>query len=300
MEFPNIGRHRWIKETLKTCITEPISSDVTDATNCHCPTWYWQLFSSIQSSSSQISCPSFPLPEDPHEIPVHKVSAEKSEQHTLSTNFNLPSLEEFRVLPRLSHRNCFWAGRPSLRTARPNCWWKSEQGSIVFASVITEGYWWALRLPFLRLSATMSDHAESPIYTLRASMDASQYVKVDAGLKNFKLLSRQLHTLLNTHATELQILQRLYYKNKNQHRGSLFWRKVVEIKRYSERFEQHRPHILIDDFRCAFYGPDIPKYGSNHFFSSAVFTLGMQYKFFERSVDPLSGCKPHFLYLEQD
>ena len=145
-----------------------------------------------------------------------------------------------------------------------------------------------------------SGHAESPIYTLRVSMDASQCSKVDAGLKNFKLLSRRLHTLLNMHATELQILQRLYYKNKNQHRGSLFWRKVVEIRRYSERFGQHKPHILIDDFRCTFYGPGKHKYGSNHYFSSAIFTLVIQFKFFERSVDPLSGCKPHFLYLEQD
>jgi len=88
-------------------------------------------------------------------------------------------------------------------------------------------------------------------------MEAPQCSKVDAGLKSFKLLSRRLHTLLNTHATELQILQRLYYKNKNQHRGSLFWRKVVEIKRYSERFEQHKLHLLIDKFRYTFYGPGV-------------------------------------------
>jgi len=31
----------------------------------------------------------------------------------------------------------------------------------------------------------------------------------------------------------------------------------VEIRRYSEKFEQHKPHILIDDFRCAFYGPGV-------------------------------------------
>ncbi|KAF8797987.1 hypothetical protein BYT27DRAFT_7124518 [Phlegmacium glaucopus] len=88
-------------------------------------------------------------------------------------------------------------------------------------------------------------------------MDASQCSIIDTALKHFKLLSRQLHPLLVTHATELQILQRLYYKNKNQHRGSLFWRKVVEVRRYSERFEQHKTHILIDDFRCTFYGPGV-------------------------------------------
>jgi hypothetical protein len=113
---------------------------------------------------------------------------------------------------------------------------------------------------------------ESPIYTSRVSVDASQCFKIDAGLKSFKLLSRRLHTLVNTHATELQILQRLYYKNKNQHRGSIFWRKVVQIKRYSERFEQHKLHILIDDFRCAFYGPGIHKYGLNHCFSKLLFS----------------------------
>ena len=108
----------------------------------------------------------------------------------------------------------------------------------------------------------MSGHQESPEYALRSSMDASQCPRVDASLKNFKLLSRQLHTLFITHATELQVLQRLYYKNKNQHRGSLFWRKVVEVRRYSERFERHQPHILIDEFRCTFYGPGTHKYES--------------------------------------
>ena len=92
------------------------------------------------------------------------------------------------------------------------------------------------------------------------SMDVSQCSKIDTCLKNLKLLNRQLHTLAITHATELQILQRLYYKNKNQHRGSLFWRKVIEIRRYSERIEQHKSHILIDDFRCTFYGPGVHKY----------------------------------------
>ena len=93
-------------------------------------------------------------------------------------------------------------------------------------------------------------------------MDVSKCLKVDASLKDLKLLSRRLHTLLNTHATELQFLQRLYYKNKNQHRGSLFWRKVVEIRRYSERLNQHKLHISIDNFRCTFYGPGVHKYGS--------------------------------------
>ena len=135
-------------------------------------------------------------------------------------------------------------------------------------------------------------------HTSRLSMNASQCSLVDTVLKNFKLLSRQLHTLIITHATELQILQRLYYKNKNQHRGSLFWRKVVEIRRYSEKFEQHKLQILIDDFRCTFYGPGVDKYASIVASRVAVFTLLIQ--LLERSVDPLSGCKLHLLYLGQN
>jgi len=178
---------------------------------------------------------------------------------------------------------------------------RSGRLSIVFASVIMEGYCSNESILTLAGGKTyMSGHRESPKYTLRLSMDAYQCSRVDTGLKNFKLLSRQLHSLLITHTTDVQILQRLYYKNKNQHRGSLFWRKVVEVRRYSERFEQHKPHILIDDFRCTFYGPGVHKYESNCYSSGAVFTLIMQHKFLERSLDPLSGCNLHFLYLEQD
>lgn len=138
MEFPNIGRHRWIKGTLKTCITEPISSDVTDATNCHCPAWYWQLSSLIQSSSSQISCPSFPLPKDPREIPVHKVSAEKSKQRLQTSIF--PRWKNFASCPDWAIETAFeqvvWVYE---RHDWIDCWWKLEGSGIVFASVMTKG-----------------------------------------------------------------------------------------------------------------------------------------------------------------
>ncbi|KAF8163263.1 hypothetical protein B0H34DRAFT_694723 [Crassisporium funariophilum] len=93
-------------------------------------------------------------------------------------------------------------------------------------------------------------------YLLRAAMDPSHYPKIDSALKDLKLCTRQLLSVLNIHETELQLLQRLYYKNKNQHRGSLFWRNVVEIRRYSERVDNLDLYAKLNAFRHTFHGLD--------------------------------------------
>lgn len=87
----------------------------------------------------------------------------------------------------------------------------------------------------------------------RTSIDTSLHGAVDNELKALKLHTRRLQSVLTTRATELQILQRLYYKNKNQHRGALFWRNVVEIKRFLERVEHLNLLDSINGLRSMFY-----------------------------------------------
>lgn len=89
--------------------------------------------------------------------------------------------------------------------------------------------------------------------TPRASIDPSRHGSIDAELKSLKLYSRRLQSLLTVHATELQVLQRLYYKNKNQHRGALFWRNVTEIRRFLERVEKLNLLDSINGLRSTFY-----------------------------------------------
>ncbi|CAA7271738.1 unnamed protein product [Cyclocybe aegerita] len=110
--------------------------------------------------------------------------------------------------------------------------------------------------PTSQRSSAPSTMTTGPI--LRVSIVSSRHGAVDAELKALKLLSRRLQAALTSHATELQLLQRLYYKNKNQHRGSLFWRNVVEMRRYSERIENLSLSILLNGLRSSFHGSEAP------------------------------------------
>lgn len=97
---------------------------------------------------------------------------------------------------------------------------------------------------------------------LRASIPISQHATVDFELKCLKLLIRRLESALTTQGTELKILQRLYYKNKNQHHGSLFWRNVVEIRRYAKSLESSNLSKALNTLRCTFYNSETPKWVS--------------------------------------
>lgn len=88
----------------------------------------------------------------------------------------------------------------------------------------------------------------------RGSLDPSCYSSIDAALKHVKIHARRLHTVLTTHDDELEILERLYYKGKNQHRSALFWRDVVEMRRYAMRLSEMSLLEIIDSFRFSFFG----------------------------------------------
>ncbi|KAF8902126.1 hypothetical protein CPB84DRAFT_1776677 [Gymnopilus junonius] len=87
----------------------------------------------------------------------------------------------------------------------------------------------------------------------RISIDHSLHGAIDTELKNLKLLGRRLQSALAIHATELQLLRRLYYKNKNQHRGALFWRNVIEMRRFLERIEKLSLLDSLNALRARFY-----------------------------------------------
>ncbi|KAF5330901.1 hypothetical protein D9619_005553 [Psilocybe cf. subviscida] len=93
-------------------------------------------------------------------------------------------------------------------------------------------------------------------YLPRASVEAVHYAAIDNELKSLKLLSRRIQSAIAAHLVELQILHRLFYKNKNQHRGALFWRNISEVRRYAEKLQDLDVLNAINAFRNAFHGED--------------------------------------------
>ncbi|KAN0140860.1 hypothetical protein V8E53_001304 [Lactarius tabidus] len=91
----------------------------------------------------------------------------------------------------------------------------------------------------------------------RTSLDTSKHSLVDAFLKSLKLHMRKLSALLAQHAIELAVLERIYYINNNQHRAALFWKRVVEARRYSRRLKSCDVSSLVNSLRSSFYS-DLP------------------------------------------
>jgi hypothetical protein len=88
----------------------------------------------------------------------------------------------------------------------------------------------------------------------RGSLNSSKHPSVDVFLKSLKLHTRTLGAIFAQHATELAVLERLHYLNNNQHRPALFWRRVVEARRYARRLRSFDVPLLVDGLRRSFYG----------------------------------------------
>jgi hypothetical protein len=93
-----------------------------------------------------------------------------------------------------------------------------------------------------------------PTYTPRGELDARRHAVVDAVLKSLKTASRQFQTALLSWRDETRILERLYYKGKNQHRSALFWQRTVEARRLGTRLNDLDLSGLLDGFRASFHG----------------------------------------------
>ncbi|KAJ7273667.1 hypothetical protein B0H12DRAFT_1007421 [Mycena haematopus] len=87
-------------------------------------------------------------------------------------------------------------------------------------------------------------------------LDATLHPQVDASLKQLKSCARSLQPVLSTFTDELQILHRIYYKGKNQHRSALFWRCVAEMRRYGDRVEELSLLSLVDSLRYSFFAEE--------------------------------------------
>lgn len=59
---------------------------------------------------------------------------------------------------------------------------------------------------------------------------------------------------MGSYTDEMRVLERLYYKNKNQHRTSLFFKRVSEIRRYGNRLIELKLPERIELLRASFFG----------------------------------------------
>lgn len=87
----------------------------------------------------------------------------------------------------------------------------------------------------------------------RNSLPAHQHAIIDSSLKAFRSSARLLMPLCSSFGDETRILERLYYKSKNQHRSALFWRKVVELRRIALRISHLDIGKCIEGFRASFH-----------------------------------------------
>ncbi|KIY69968.1 hypothetical protein CYLTODRAFT_348447 [Cylindrobasidium torrendii FP15055 ss-10] len=113
----------------------------------------------------------------------------------------------------------------------------------------------------------------------RASLNKAVHPEVDAALKSVKKCRRNLAAMLEIIQDERAILERLYYKGKNQHGAALFWKRVTETRRFSQRLDAVAFLDLLDTFMLSFFSanaiPDKMK-GSWLFYPSTQYCTSVQ------------------------
>ncbi len=111
-------------------------------------------------------------------------------------------------------------------------------------------------LPSRLQNMTPRRHVPSPPLNClpRHSLDSEHHPVIDAALKQLKACSRRLQAALDSHRTELQVLERLYYKGKNQHRTALFWQRVAELRKFGERVDEMHMDEVVENIRLSFWG----------------------------------------------
>lgn len=93
----------------------------------------------------------------------------------------------------------------------------------------------------------------------RSSVQVHLHKDVDILLKELKSCVRRLLTAMGSYTNEMRVLERLYYKNKNQHRTSLFFKRVSEIRRYGNRLVELKLPERIELLRASFFGFSTPR-----------------------------------------
>ncbi|KAI6028364.1 hypothetical protein F5J12DRAFT_376173 [Pisolithus orientalis] len=88
----------------------------------------------------------------------------------------------------------------------------------------------------------------------RNSVSIHLHKDVDILLKELKPCARHLRATLGSYTDELRILERLYYKNANQHRAALFFKRVSETRRYGQKFVALNISEHVDRLYASFFG----------------------------------------------
>ncbi|KAJ7174292.1 hypothetical protein C8R46DRAFT_891633 [Mycena filopes] len=101
--------------------------------------------------------------------------------------------------------------------------------------------------------ANLSLQPPKPSQADKASLDPTLHPHIDAALKQLKLCTLHLRPVLGILSDELRILHRLHYKAKNEHRSALFWRRVVEMRRYSVCVQKLALPSLLNSLRYSFF-----------------------------------------------
>ncbi|GES86334.1 hypothetical protein RCL_jg18449.t1 [Rhizophagus clarus] len=79
-------------------------------------------------------------------------------------------------------------------------------------------------------------------------------------LENFNQLTTQVIVFhKNELWDEVNILERLYYKNKNQHQRAGYFRKIIEVRKFFKRVKEMEINELMSEFIGAFYSTKIEK-----------------------------------------
>ncbi len=90
----------------------------------------------------------------------------------------------------------------------------------------------------------------------RGQLPIGAHGYVDSILKDLKKCRRQLKSNFAAYREELEILERLYYKGKNQHSASLVWKRVYEARRYTQRVANSGITPFVDGLYLSFF--DLP------------------------------------------
>ena len=88
----------------------------------------------------------------------------------------------------------------------------------------------------------------------RTGLGSRAQESVDVFLKSLKLHTRRLTSVMEAHAAEHALLERLYYKGKNQHGASLLWSRVREMRRYAQKLHNLGLLPATQSLRSAFFG----------------------------------------------
>ncbi|THH12751.1 hypothetical protein EW146_g7400 [Bondarzewia mesenterica] len=106
---------------------------------------------------------------------------------------------------------------------------------------------------------TRNFHSRSPPkfdFLPRTALNPTSCDAVNIFLKLVKTKLKRAQLVHALHADEMAVLERLFYKGKNQHRSSLFWQRVSEMRRYGHRLQGITMCATIEALRASFYGEE--------------------------------------------